>query len=140
MNPKNMATILMKNPTERALRIPSDFVADWEDDGAARPAKVTIPAGATVAIRAEYAARSRAAWTTDRGTDPDSDAPAMVIDSPVSTAAPQLVPANDDAERFVAEVWHDELPSVKRAIEELKRAGAAARGELPPATARPRVF
>jgi hypothetical protein len=134
-----MTTILMKNPTERALRIPSDFVADWEDDGAARPAKVSIPAGATVAIRAEYAARSRAAWTKDRGADPDNDAPTMVIDSPVSTMAPQLVPADAAAARFIAEAWKDELPSVRRAMEELKRKGAAERGELPPALAKPRL-
>jgi len=137
---ENMTAVLMKNPTDRPVRVPSEMIADWEEGGGARPAKVVIPAGATVAIRAEYCARSRANWTRDRESDPDSEAATMVIPSAISSMAPQLVPADDDAARFLQEVWHDQLSSVRRAFEELLRAGAASRGELKPATARPRVF
>ncbi len=139
-NLTSLPIVLMKNTATVPIRIPSDFIAEWAHDGEARPVKVVIAPGATVGIRPEYCARSRAAWSKDRDRDPDADSPVMAIAAPISLAAPQLEPADDDSRAFCAEVWHDSLPSVVRAMEELKRVGAAERGEIKRGAALPRTY
>ncbi len=140
-NLANLPHVKMKNTATVAVRVPSEVIADWLAGDGARPIKTTIPAGAVVAILPEYAVRSRATWNADRDGNTE-DAPPMTIDSPISMLCPQLEPADDEARAFIAEVVHQDLPNVKRALAELARQGAAERGEatVGKSVAKPRTY
>lgn len=125
----NMLSIPFRNGSQHAIKIDADLIPDdvWPGNSA-RPVKVSVPAGAIIRIRAEFCARELGAGAQ---LDPDTGLPvtSSVRKPIIAMVAPQLVPHGPDAERFFAEVFHHQLPSVKRTMAELARRGKAERGE-----------
>ncbi len=116
----------MKNTSEHTLKIDCELLdeAEWEGASGPRPAKVTIPAGAVVGIRDEFAVRRR----MFRPTTPEM--PTMELPSVVyEVTGGKLTPHGAEAEALYAGVFHDELPSVQRKMAEQRRKEKADAGD-----------
>lgn len=109
----------------------------WVDDDKPRPARVVVAPGAVVNIKDEYSVRRRAAWSKERDAESAPPAMASIVDELTNG---KLKPHGADAVQMFESTFHDELPSVKRAMAELARKGAAERGEVKPGEARPRTY
>ncbi|HEY4178132.1 MAG TPA: hypothetical protein VGM90_14900 [Kofleriaceae bacterium] len=95
--------VLYRNTADVTLTVNSDVFdeAMWTDPMAPRPARMKIPAGAVVAIKAEYALRRQ----IETGA---------VLPAVITQMAPQLKPDGIEAENFVANTLHGQLVAVAR--------------------------
>jgi len=121
--------MLMKNVTEFTLKIPSDLVDDWGESEGARPERATIPPGAVVSIRDEYALRSVPEHAV---RDPDTNeilVSSIVPSRASSLSGGMLQPHGEDAEQLFASKFHSDLPNIRREMAELQRKAKAERAE-----------